>query len=479
MGRLSWVFACGMAACGSVDSGVRPDGATADDGGFADGQPVKDAGPDAMVSPGGELRWVRSLSSMSVYGVAEGPAGVVVAGSMTAPADLGGGALIPQGASDLVVASYASADAAFLYAVRHGATGSGQGYGFLDDTDATGNPLVHGVSYGPSVDLGKGVVNGGGGEGADGYIGRYGPGQPAWILRAVGPGDDKILATAPAPGGKLYAGGFFEQTIDFAGQSYTSNGGRDILLGRLNTFTGATDLVRQLGGAGRDELSDAAGDGTHLVLAGFFDATLSFGNNVAVTAAGGGLDLWVAGLDGDAQPVWAKSFGGSGDDRGTLVAVDGQGDVYVAAQFRNQIALGAVNLTSKGQGDIVVAKLHGADGSVAWAISMGSVGDDGPFELVADDHGRLFLGAGLGAALEGESSLGGTDAMIVSLDAAGNGALRWRKIISTPGAEFGQSLAIGLDGDVLAALNLGGAFDFGVPIVGPPSPAAVLLRIAP
>src|SRR5207248_183940 len=132
------------------------------------------------------------------------------------------------------------------------------------------------------------------------------------------------------------------------------------------------DFVRTFGGIGRDEISDADGDGQNLVLGGFFDDTLPLGGGKTVTASGGGLDVWVAKFDANAAPLWAVSFGGSSDDRGTVVALDPSGDVYVAAQFQNQIALGAINLIAKGMGDIFVAKLHGGDGSVAWAIAIGS-----------------------------------------------------------------------------------------------------------
>src|SRR2546429_8245574 len=107
------------------------------------------------------------------------------------------------------------------------------------------------------------MVAGGGGPGADGFVGRYGSSTtPAWLLRAVGPGEDKIIASAPAPGGKLYAAGWFEQTTTIGTQSYPSNNNsRDLLLMRLNTFTGDPDFVRTFGGTGRDEISDAYGDG--------------------------------------------------------------------------------------------------------------------------------------------------------------------------------------------------------------------------
>jgi hypothetical protein len=93
-----------------------------------------------------------------------------------------------------------------IYQTRINKAGGGPVFGFLEMEDSIGNPLVYGVSYG-NVDLGKGPVDGGNGADqtrADGYIGRYGPNAPAWVNQIVGPGEDKIVASATAPGGEVF-----------------------------------------------------------------------------------------------------------------------------------------------------------------------------------------------------------------------------------------------------------------------------------
>jgi hypothetical protein len=42
-----------------------------------------------------------------------------------------------------------------------------------------------------------------------------------------------------------------------------------------------------------------------------------------------------------------------------------------------------------------------------------------------------------------------------------------------------SAVTCGRNGDVYACVGIGGAFDFGMPVIGAPAPAAVLLRIAP
>lgn len=435
-----------------------------------DGPAVDGPAVDGAVPRPGDLVWVRSMSAAFGLGVADGAGGLVFTGSITAPTDFGGGTMTPVGGTDLAIGGFRSADASYVYQERINKAGGGQVYGFLEMTDTIGNPLVYGVSYG-DVDLGKGPVGGGNGSDdtfADGYIGRYGPTPPAWVNRIVGPGEDKINSTAPAPGGEVYGAGWFEQTPTWNSAQLMSAGGRDLFIARMNTFTGAVSKTSTFGGTGRDEISSIAGDGTNLIVGGFFDDELAFGGTAPVlTGTAANLDAYVAKLDANLAGIWAVKFGGTGEERSTQVALDDAGDVYVAGQFQNQVAFGAVNLTAMGMHDIFVAKLRGSDGNVAWAIQLGTTGDDSTSRILVDKGGHpVVVGAMNG------------DVLIASFD-AGNGSMRWQKPVATAGSDSVFTASIGATGDIYAVVNLGGPFDFGMPLIGPPAPASVIMRIVP
>src|ERR1043165_1366905 len=236
----------GAAACGSVH-GDLPDASPSPDA-------AVDAPVDGTAPRPGDLVWVRSMSAAFGLGVADGAGGLVFTGSITAPTDFGGGTMTPVGQTDLAIGGFKPDDASYVYQTRINKAGGGSVFGFLEMTDSIGNPLVHGVSYG-NVDLGKGPEEGGNGDDttfADGYIGRYGPNAPAWVNRIVGPGEDKIVATAPAPGGEVYGAGWFDQTPMGEGLPPTSAGGRDLFISRMNTFTGVVSKTATFGGTGRD-----------------------------------------------------------------------------------------------------------------------------------------------------------------------------------------------------------------------------------
>lgn len=454
-----------VSACGSV-SADRPDGPPAPIDAAVDAPAVDGALPQP-----GDLVWVRSMSAAFGLGVADGAGGLVFTGSITAPTDFGGGAMTPAGATDLAIGGFKPDDASYVYQQRINKAGGGSVFGFLEMTDTIGNPLVYGVSYG-EVDLGKGPVLGGNGADqtfADGFIGRYGPNAPAWVNQIIGPGEDKIVATAPAPGGEVYGAGWFEQTTTWNSAQLTSAGGRDLFIARMNTFTGVVSKTVTFGGTGRDEISNIAGDGTNLIVGGFFDDALAFGGTAASISAtaGGSLDAYVAKLDANLAGIWAVKFGGTGEDRGTQVALDAAGDVYITGAFQNQVAFGAVNLTAMGMHDIFVAKLRGTNGGVVWAIQLGTTDDDSASRILVDKAGHPVVVGSLNR-----------DALIASFD-AGNGSMRWQKPVATVGSDGVFNASIGATGDIYAVVNLGGPFDFGRPLIGPPAPASVVMRIVP
>jgi len=211
-------------------------------------------------------------------------------------------------------------------------------------------------------------------------------------------------------------------------------------------------------------------------MSGFFDGTLTFGTTPSLVTAGG-LDCWVAKLTADATPIWAVRFGGTGNDRGAQVVVDSAGDVYVAGNFQDQIAFDAVNLVSAGMSDVFVAKLRGTNGSVIWATSLGSSGEDAVSDIAIHAAGRLIVSGGISGPLSpGEAYAGGTDAFVVAFEETG--VRRWAKIIGASGNDGSSAVSAGTDA-IYAGVSVSGAVDLGVPLIGAGSPTGLLLKIEP
>ena len=90
-----------------------------------------------------------------------------------------------------------------------------------------------------------------------------------------------------------------------------------------------------------------------------------------------------------------------------------------------------------------------------------------------DTMGHVVLGASLNST---PTATG--DALIESFDAT-NGSSCWAKMFAIPGSDGVGTVIFGRNGDLYATVGLGGAFGFGMPIIGAAGPAAVLLRVAP
>jgi hypothetical protein len=439
-----------------------------------------DTPADAEIPPG-DFVWVRSLSQVSTQTITAGPAGIVTPGYLYSTATFEDTTLTSAGAADLVIASFAEKDAKTLYAVRHGNVGSE--FGLLATLTPDGTPIVSGVTEGDAtIDLGQGPMSGGGTPVEDGYIGAYGDGTAEWVQRIVGPGSDKFLGSALGPSSTVYGAGWFEDTTMFNGTMLTSAGGRDIILARFNDFTGAVDLTKQFGGVGREEVSGggiASINTTNFVMSGFFDTAVSFGGTSApLTATHGGLDMWIAQFDSTGAGIWAVTYGGPGDDRDDSVVLDANGDVYITGTYTTSISFGSIALTSAGSSDDFIAKLDGTNGSPIWAISFGSPGAENAGRIALDNNGHVAFAGGLAGALNGGPTLGGADGYVAEFSQK-DGSLIWQHVFSTAGDDGGGGVVYGESGDLIASVGLGGAYDFGMPVIGDPNPLDVLIRIKP
>lgn len=202
--------------------------------------------------------------------------------------------------------------------------------------------------------------------------------------------------------------------------------------------------------------ADAAGN---LVVAGSFGKTLDFGDGAlsnpdASPPYTAGTTPYVAKLDAAGQTLWSKALLTSVDALVNAVALDDDGNAYVAGSFRGELDLDPADpgqhvlralqyhcddngctLTS----DVFVAKL-GPDGAPLWAYAFGDEQQQGLSALVRDGAGRLVLtGAFRGEldfatpnALDGSGPAGSSDeilqaskcdAYLVQLGA--DGALLW------------------------------------------------------
>ncbi|MBS1914244.1 MAG: SBBP repeat-containing protein [Bacteroidetes bacterium] len=265
------------------------------------------------------------------------------------------------------------------------------------------------------------------------------------------------------------------------------------------TFTIATlpldwQWARKGGSVLDDEIQGVASDSRgNVYVCGTFNDSLWL-DTVAVVSAGG-TDGFVAKYSPGGWLLWARRFGGSGNDSAHSIAVDANGNVYVAGAFFGTANVGPNNLNSSGDADLLVAK-YDPSGTVLWATRGGSVGRDVARAIAIDNSGNAYVaGTFAGNVTLGPSTLvssgfqdafiarcspagtfdwaqrggsaGNDEAIGVAADGSGNCVMVGR--YNAASATFGATTLTNSGGDdgFVARYSTTGAFQWAASVVGP------------
>ena len=235
--------------------------------------------------------------------------------------------------------------------------------------DASGEVYVTGAYQG-TVDFNadSGTFNLTSNGGYDVFIQKLdASGSFIWAKSIGGSSGDAGQTIATDGMGELYIIGFYSGTADIDPGidtfNLTSAGSNDIFIQKLDSmgnFIWAKSVGGTAGDFGLSATLDASGN---LYLTGFFKSTADFDPDTGSfqLTSNGSEDIFIQKLDASGNFVWAKSIGGTGNDRAYSITIDDSNDVYVTGYFENTADLdpsaGVFNLTSSGGWDLFVLKL--------------------------------------------------------------------------------------------------------------------------
>jgi hypothetical protein len=196
-----------------------------------------------------------------------------------------------------------------------------------------------------------------------------------------------------------------------------------------------------LGGSGDDFGNALAVDGSgNVYVAGYSTAT--WGSPVNAFTGGAFDNAFVAKLDSSGNLIW-NTFLGDDFAGGNALAVDGSGNVYVAGTWYNALA--------NSSNDVFAAKLD-STGHLIWNTFLGGSGADEGRALAVDGSGNVYV-AGRSTATWGSPvrAFGGGnyDAFAAKLDSTGH--LIWNTFLGSSGDDFGYGLAVDGSGNVYVA----------------------------
>ena len=278
-------------------------------------------------------------------------------------------------------------------------------------------------------------------------------GDFVWVIHAGGTSFYEANSIGVSINGKVTITGSFYDTMNFddSSISLTSAGNRDIFiaqydsLGTIQWAKSAGGLYDDIGyGISMDNLGNCYG-------AGYFYDLANFGS-IALQANGYNSDICIYKLDAQGIWQWAKSFGSNMPDMAWDIAADGAGSTYTTGIFYGpSITVGKDVLTTHGYYDPLIIKLN-ANGNPQWAREGGSAGWDYGRAVAVDRDGNSYMAGNyeLTAAF-GDTTLtvvGNTDAFVVKYDPNGN--VQWAESAGGPSTDIAEGVAADKNGNVYA-----------------------------
>ncbi len=211
-----------------------------------------------------------------------------------------------------------------------------------------------------------------------------------WAKQGSSEGFEYGNAIVADDSGNVYVTGQLEFSANFDGVILNSNGKHDIMLAKYAT-DGTMKWVHHAGGLGGDVGWGIGLDSQrNIYYTGEFELTAGFEAGDSLTSSGSN-DIYLSKYTNEGQFLWAKNFGGSGDDKGKAIVVDKNGNSYITGYFSSTGQFGSVNLvSSNSSNDIFIVKVN-SEGTVLWATKAGGTREDRGRGIVLDGTGNLFI----------------------------------------------------------------------------------------
>ena len=415
--------------------------------------------------------------------VVDGAGNVYTTGYFRGTVDFNPGAgtfnLTASGSSSDIFVSKLNASGAFVWAKKIGGTADDAGISIK--VDNAGNVYTTGYFRSTAdFDPGAGTFNlTAGASSSDIFISKLSSaGGFVWAKRMGGITNDLGASIALDCSGNIYTTGYFTGTADFdpgAGTFNLTAGGvsDDIFVSKLNS-SGAFIWARKIGGIEDDYgISISVDCSGNVYTTGYFSGTTDFdpGAGTANLTSAGNFDIFISKLSSSGSFVWARKMGGTTDDVGLSIKVDGSGNVYTTGYFKGMVdfnpGTGTFNLTASGSSsDIFVSKLN-SSGVFVWAKRIGGTAEDLSVSIAVDGLGNVYTtgyfkgmvdfnpGSGtFNLTARGSSS----DIFVSKLNASG--AFIWARQMGGTTDDGGLSITIDGSGNIYTTGYFTGTADF-------------------
>jgi hypothetical protein len=292
-----------------------------------------------------------------------------------------------------------------------------------------------------------------------------------------GTSNDSGQSVAVDSSGNVYITGSFRETVVFDPEtgthSITSKGEEDIFLTKFDP-DGNYLYTKTIGGTSNDSGQSVAVDSSgNVYITGFFRETVVFDPETGTDSitSKGEEDIFLTKFDSDGNYLYTKTMGGTSNDFGQSVAVDGSGNVFITGYFSSNNAdfnIGgtADTHTPKGLEDIFLTKIN-ADGSYGYTRTMGGTDHDEGQSVAVDGSDNVYITGyfssnnadfNIGGTADTHTSAGLEDIFLTKINA--DGSYGYTKTMGGTDHDYGRSVAMDSSDNVYITGSYSGTADF-------------------
>ncbi|MCL5670588.1 MAG: SBBP repeat-containing protein, partial [Acidobacteria bacterium] len=288
-------------------------------------------------------------------------------------------------------------DPVLSYSTYLGGNGGDIGYGIA--VDSSGNAYITGTTGSLNFPTTTGGQDTSGG-GSDAFVTKFNPAGSALIYSVYLGGGDADIGTGIAvdSAGDAYISGYTSSTNfpTTSGAFQVINGGNiDAFLTKLSPTGTSLVYSTYLGGSGIDYgravAVDASGDA---FVTGSTQSTDFPTMNPLQVGLDGGSDAFLAEFNPSGTALLYSTYlGGSGADEALAIALDGQGNPYIAGYTfsSNFPTQSAFQPSLSGASDAFVTEISPETSSLVFSTYLGGSGMDSAQSLAIDSTGSLYL----------------------------------------------------------------------------------------
>jgi chitodextrinase len=246
-------------------------------------------------------------------------------------------------------------------------------------------------------------------------------------------------------GGNIYVAGYTNGDLD----GETNNGSDDIFLTKYNS-AGARQWTRLAGTGASDQPGwnglAVDGSGNSYVTGGSSGDLDGQGNS-------GGTDMCLVKYDTSGTKQWTRVLGGTGNDTGSGVAIDGSGNVYVAGYTTADLDGQSF---SGGTYDAFLTK-YNSSGVKQWTRLLGNGTETYGYAVAVASSGNVYISGVTRNSLDGEPFGGIVDMFVAKYNASGT--RQWTRMIGTSRQELCYGVAVDGSENVYVSGSSYGDFD--------------------